>query len=55
MQRKEWDKAKSDLYEAKNKDMDIIGTFRSEHKSVADFEKQYIIKVPEGIKAMLEP
>lgn len=53
--RKEWDKAKSDLDDAKNRGLDIIATFRSEYDSVADFEKQYSVNVPEGIKAILEP
>ena len=55
LQRKEWDKARPDLHDAKNKDVDIIATFRRRHTSVADFEMQYGVKVPEDIKRMLEP
>ena len=53
--RKEYGKAESDLSGAKNREMDIIAAFRSRYKSVADFEKQYGVNVPEGIKKMLQP
>ena len=52
---KEWDKARSDLLDAKNRGLNVIATFQSEFKSVADFEKQHGVKMPEGIKAIVEP
>ena len=55
LERKEWDKAKSDLHDAKNRGLDIIATFRKEYDSVANFEKRYNVNVPEDIKAILEP
>ena len=53
--RKEHDRAKVDLSDAKSRGMDIAAAFRSEFNSVADFEKQFSVNVPEGINKMLEP
>ena len=53
--RKGYDKAKSDLAEATNRNIDIVAAFRRDHNSVADFEKRNGVKVPEGIKRMVEP
>ena len=55
LQREEWDKARADFHDAKNRGMDIIATFRKEYKSITEFEKQYSVEVPEDIKAILEP
>ena len=48
----EWEKAKADLTAAKNMRVDIADLFRAEHKSVADFEREYR-QLPEDIADML--
>ena len=52
---KDWEKAKSDLTIAKNKGMDIVASFRNDYESVADFEQETGIQLPEDIVAMLTP
>lgn len=49
----EWDKARADLITAKEKGIDIVDTFRSDHKTVADFEAKHGVKVPADIAALL--
>ena len=49
----EWEKAKADLTTAKNTSMDIADFFPAVHKSVADFEREYDLELPEDIAAML--
>ena len=51
----EWEKAKSDLITAKNIGVDIAGLFHNAYGSVADFEVQQGVKVPEDIAALLNP
>ena len=52
----EWEKAKEDLTTARDKQENIIiQQFRKEYKSVADFEQEHEIKLPENIAAMLTP
>ena len=50
---KEWDKAKSDLMEAKNKGIDIIAVFHNLYRDVAMFERRNSVKLPKEIVAML--
>ena len=50
---KEWGKARADLTFARNRDFDIIASFRKQHKNVADFEQKNNIQLPEDIAAML--
>ena len=54
LMRKENDRAKSDLSNARNRGMDIVAAFRSEYNSIPDFEKRYSVSVPDDIKKMLE-
>ena len=48
-----WNKAKSDLEDAKSKGLDIIAVFRKIHNNVAEFEQKYDVQLPEDIAAML--
>ncbi len=50
---KEWGKARADLTFARNRDFDIIASFRKQHKNVVDFEEKNNIQLPEDIAAML--
>ena len=50
---KEWGKARADLTFARNRDFDIIASFRKQHKNVIDFEQKNNIQLPEDIAAML--
>ena len=52
LQREKWKKAKSDLIVAKNMELDIVVLFRQYAKSVADFEQNFGITLPEDIAAM---
>ena len=47
------DNSLRDLAKANSLDYDFVPAFFSEHKSVADFEQKYSIKVPENISDML--
>ena len=49
----EWEKARADLTTAKNTGVDIADLFRTDHKSVADFEWAYSLELPEDIVALL--
>lgn len=51
----EWDTARADLMEARNRKVDIIKVFRNEHESVGSFETEYEVKLPEDIASMLMP
>ena len=53
--RQEYDKAKSDLSNAWDRDKGVAAEFRKEYNGVADFEKRYGVNVPEDIKEMLKP
>ena len=50
---KEWGKARADLASARNRDFDIIASFRKQYKNVVDFEQKNNIQLPEDIAAML--
>ena len=52
---KEWDNAKADLIDPRNRKEHIIKWFRAEHKSVDAFEKRYSIQLPAEIARMLTP
>ena len=51
----QWDDAKSDLMNAKEKGIDVIASFRSDYQSVEYFEQKNGVKLPEDIVAMLTP
>ncbi len=48
-----WQEAKLDLTTAKNMGLNIVSSFRREYNSVADFEQETGITLPEDIAAML--
>ena len=50
---KKWQEAKSDLATAKYMGVDIVSLFDSYNGSVADFERNFGITLPEDIAAML--
>ena len=50
---KQWERARADLTFARNRDFDIIASFRKQHKNVVDFEEKNNIQLPEDITAML--
>lgn len=53
---REWEKAKSDLTDARDMQENIIiENFGKDYKSIADFEQEHDIKIPEDIAAMLSP
>ena len=49
----EWRKAKVDLSTAKDMGFDIFPSFYIDHGTIADFEAQHSVKVPEDIAALL--
>ena len=49
----EWEKAKADLTTAKNMGINIVAAFHNFYESVADFEVQHGVQVPEDIAALL--
>lgn len=51
----QWDDAKSDLMNAKEKGIDVIASFRNDHQSVEYFEQKNNVKLPEAIATMLTP
>ena len=51
----EWEKAKSDLTIARNMGVDIIALFRNTYASIASFEQNHNVKIPEDIAALLTP
>jgi tetratricopeptide (TPR) repeat protein len=53
LDRKEWEKTREDLTAAKDKGLDISILFRKGYDSVADFEQQNDVKLPEDIAAIL--
>lgn len=55
LRQKEWDKAKADFTTAKNKGIDIIASFQNDYESVADFEAENDVRLPEDIAEMLTP
>ncbi len=55
LHQQEWEKAKSDLMIARNMGVNIIGLFRNTYSSIADFEQEYGVELPEDIAAMLTP
>ena len=52
---KKWNKARSDLADAKSKGVDIIAEFREVHTNVEKFEQKYDVSLPEDIAAILKP
>ena len=53
LQAQEWEKARSDLTIARNMGVDIITSFHNAYASVADFEQDHDVKLPEDIAEML--
>ena len=49
----QWDKARSDLLSARNMGMDIVSVFHAGHGSVATFEQNHNLKLPQDITDML--
>ena len=49
----QWDDARYDLSSARNGGVDIIASFRGDYESVADFERQTGITMPDDIAEML--
>ena len=50
---KEWDKAKTDLTAAKDKEVDIIAAFHNLYRNIATFERRNSVKLPQDIVEML--
>ena len=50
---KEWDKAKTDLIEAKNKGIDIVAAFHNLYRDVVMFERRNSVKLPQDLVEML--
>ena len=53
MHLKDWDRARSDLIEARDKGLDIVAEFYDGYKSIADFEEELDDRLPVDIAAML--
>ena len=53
MNKKEWTKARSDLTAADDKGIDIAAIFSNEYRSIEKLEKQFGVKLPDDIAAML--
>ena len=51
----EWEKAESDLSQAQSLGLDIAAEFNEEFGSIAEFEQNHGVQLPEDIKAMLTP
>ena len=49
----EWENARADLTAAKNMGKNIADLFFADHKSIADFERKYNIRLPADIAEML--
>lgn len=48
-----WEDARTDLITAKDKGVDIVDSFHNVYKSVADFEQQMGVQLPEDLAEML--
>ena len=51
----EWEKAELDLSHAQSLGFDIPSEFSGRFVSVAEFEQNYSVQLPENIKVMLTP
>ena len=51
---KDWDRAKADLIEAKNKGLSIIDEFHNRYENVSVFEQETGSELPNDIAAMLQ-
>ena len=51
----EWEKAKADLTTAKDMGIDIIALFHNDYDSIADFEQENDVTLPENIAELLTP
>ena len=50
---KDWDKARADLIDAKDKGVDIIAAFHNSYRDIATFERRNSVKLPKDIVTML--
>ena len=50
---KEWEKAKTDLKDAKNMGIDVIAAFHNVYENIEDFNQKTGIQLPEDIAALL--
>ena len=53
LHQQKWEKAKADLTDAKDMNMDIVVLFHNDYQNISDFEKQVGVKLPDDIAAML--
>jgi tetratricopeptide (TPR) repeat protein len=53
LHQQKWEKARADLTDAKDMNMDIAVLFHNDYQSIPDFEKQIGVKLPDDIAAML--
>ena len=53
LHQQEWEKAKTDLTIARDMGVDISASFSNDYGSIANFEKENDVKLPEDIAAML--
>ena len=51
----EWDRARSDLFSARNMGMDLVSVFRTGHGGLAAFEEKHNLKLPQDIVDMVNP
>ena len=49
----QWEKVKADLNTAKEMGIDLVASFHTDYESVADFEAEHGVQVPEDIAALL--
>ena len=53
LRRSEWDRARSDLLKARNMGSDLASLIPGGHESIAEFEKEHNIELPQDIVEML--
>ena len=53
LQAQNWEKAMEDLMASQDRGLDIINSFSKEYNSIADFEDEFEIELPEEIAAIL--
>ena len=55
LHQQEWEKAQADFTTAKESGFDIVAAFHTAYETVADFEAQRGVKVPEDIRRLIAP
>ena len=53
LHQQEWEKARADFIDAKDRGIDIIALFRNDYQNMPDFETQMGLNFPEDIASML--